>query len=226
MVPIVTAGADRFVAAETFAALARGSPGGPVPAPPRADLYVIAPLTANTLAKLAHGLADNVLTEAALAHRGPLLVAPAMNARMWSSTRRRRRTPRRFARVASSSSGPTRASWPRASRASGGWPSPRRSPSACPALLGATRAVCCGQRVLVTAGGTREPLDAVRFIGNRSSGRMGVALAAEARRRGADVTLVAANLARAAPRGRGRRGARPPPTSRARSVARRTPTWS
>src|ERR671930_1804053 len=85
VVPLVTRGAERFVRAETFHALARRSPSeDPYPHLARADLLVVAPLTANTLAKLAHGLADGVLTEAALAHRGPVLVAPAMNVRMWS----------------------------------------------------------------------------------------------------------------------------------------------
>src|SRR5688572_25653888 len=84
VLPVVTAAAERFVAAETFYALARKSPQGPYPHLERADLVVIAPLTANTLARLAHGLADDILTEAALAHDGPLLVAPAMNTRMWA----------------------------------------------------------------------------------------------------------------------------------------------
>ena len=84
VLPLPTRGAERFVRAETFFALARKSQSAdPYPHLERADLLVIAPLTANTLAKLAHGLADNVLTEAALAHRGPVLVAPAMNTRMW-----------------------------------------------------------------------------------------------------------------------------------------------
>src|SRR5215207_7857518 len=83
--PLVTPGADRFVRAETFFALARRSPSeDPYPHLTRADILVVAPLTANTLAKLAHGLADNLITEAALAHRGPVLLAPAMNPRMWS----------------------------------------------------------------------------------------------------------------------------------------------
>src|SRR5438552_3431309 len=85
VVPLVTPGAERFVTAETFRALARRPPGDDVYLHlTRADLLVVAPCTANTLAKLANGLADNVLTEAALAHRGPALVAPAMNPRMWS----------------------------------------------------------------------------------------------------------------------------------------------
>src|SRR4249920_1187146 len=84
VVPLVTPAAERFVSAETFRALARRPPGDDVYLHlTRADLLVIAPLTANTLAKLAHGLADDVLTEAALAHRGPVLVAPAMNTGMW-----------------------------------------------------------------------------------------------------------------------------------------------
>src|SRR5436309_546602 len=85
VVPLVTPGAERFVTAETFRALARRPPGDDVYLHlTRADLLVVAPCTANTLAKLAQGLADNVLTEAALAHRGPVLVAPAMNHRMWA----------------------------------------------------------------------------------------------------------------------------------------------
>src|SRR5918996_3469549 len=85
VIPLVTRGADRFVRRETFEALARRPHReDPYPHLERADLLVIAPCTANTLAKLAYCLADDVLTEAALAHRGPTLVAPAMNPRMWS----------------------------------------------------------------------------------------------------------------------------------------------
>src|ERR671924_426439 len=85
VIPLVTPGADRFVRAETFHALARRAPSAELyPHLERADLLVIAPLTANTLAQLAHGLADNVVAEAALAQEGPVLVAPAMNTRMWN----------------------------------------------------------------------------------------------------------------------------------------------
>src|SRR5262249_37025064 len=85
VIPLVTRGAEEFVTAKTFAALARRPLGDdPFPHLERADLLVVAPCTANTLAKLAQGIADNVLTEAALAHRGPVIVAPAMNHRMWS----------------------------------------------------------------------------------------------------------------------------------------------
>src|SRR3979490_2857724 len=84
VIPLVTPGGQRFVTEETFLALARRPKNEDVyPHLTRADLLVVAPCTANTLAKLAHGIADNVLTEAALAHRGPILVAPAMNPRMW-----------------------------------------------------------------------------------------------------------------------------------------------
>src|SRR3954462_7254097 len=85
VVPLPTPAAERFVTAETFRALARRPAAEDVYLHlTRADLLVVAPATANTIAKLAHGIADNVLTEAALAHRGPVLVAPAMNPRMWS----------------------------------------------------------------------------------------------------------------------------------------------
>src|SRR3954452_23383055 len=85
VVPLPTRGAEEFVTRKTFFALARRAESDdPYPHLERADLLVVAPCTANTLAKLAQGIADNVLTEAALAHRGPVLVAPAMNARMWS----------------------------------------------------------------------------------------------------------------------------------------------
>jgi phosphopantothenoylcysteine decarboxylase/phosphopantothenate--cysteine ligase len=83
---VLTAGAERFVTTETFNALARTAPtDDPYPHLGRWEVLVVAPLTANTLARLAHGLADDVLTEAALAHDGPMLVAPAMNSRMWAN---------------------------------------------------------------------------------------------------------------------------------------------
>ncbi len=98
VVPLVTRGAERFVSAETFFALARRPAQEDLYAHlTRGDLLVVAPCTANTLAKLAHGLADNLPTEAALAHRGPVLVAPAMNPRMWAhpATRANAETPAR-----------------------------------------------------------------------------------------------------------------------------------
>jgi phosphopantothenoylcysteine decarboxylase/phosphopantothenate--cysteine ligase len=199
VVPLVTPGAERFVRVETFFALARQSPSQDLYVHlTQADLLVVAPLTANTLAKLAHGLADNLVGEAALAHRGPVILAPAMNPRMWAS-------PATQANVkAVRSRGAVLVGPDEGETAEGEWgvgrmvePDEifRRSRE----LLGESDSLA-GRRVLVSAGGTREPLDAVRFLGNRSSGRMGVALAEEARKRGASVTLLAANLAVPPPR--------------------------
>jgi phosphopantothenoylcysteine decarboxylase/phosphopantothenate--cysteine ligase len=193
VIPIVSSGAQRFVSEETFLALARRSRSDDVYEHlTRADLLLVAPCTANTLAKLAHGLADNVLTEAALAHRGPILLAPAMNPRMWSAAATR-------ANVATLVSRGVQLVGPdEGEMAEGEWGVGRLAE---PALIAdrveqlLAPGSLTGRRVLVTAGGTREPLDSVRYLGNRSSGRMGVALAAEASRRGAEVILLAANVA-------------------------------
>src|SRR5918911_518561 len=166
VVPLVTDAADRFVRAETFHALAR--------------------LSANTRAKLAPGLADNVLTEAALAHDGPAVVAPAMNPRMWAHPATRANVETLRARGVELI-GPDEGEMAEGEWGVGRMAEPEEIHARCRELLGESDTLR-GKRVLVTAGGTREPLDAVRFLGNRSSGRMGVALAAEARKRGADVT--------------------------------------
>jgi phosphopantothenoylcysteine decarboxylase/phosphopantothenate--cysteine ligase len=200
VVPLVTAGAERFVRAETFFALARQSPSQDLYVHlTQADLLVVAPLTANTLAKLAHGLADNLVTEAALSHRGPVLLAPAMNPRMWASpaTQANVETVRSRGAVLV---GPDEGETAEGEWGVGRMAEPEEIFRRARELLGETDSLA-GRRVLVSAGGTREPLDAVRFLGNRSSGRMGIALAEEARRRGADVTLLAANLAVPPPRG-------------------------
>jgi phosphopantothenoylcysteine decarboxylase/phosphopantothenate--cysteine ligase len=200
VIPLVTPGAERFVRAETFFALARRSPAEDLYAHlTRADLLVVAPLTANTLAKLAHGLADNLVTEAALAHRGPPLLAPAMNPRMWAhaATQANLETVRSRGAVIV---GPDEGETAEGEWGEGRMAEPEEIYRRCRELLGETDSLA-GRRVLVTAGGTREPLDAVRFLGNRSSGRMGIALAEEARKRGAHVTLLAANLAVPVPRG-------------------------
>jgi phosphopantothenoylcysteine decarboxylase/phosphopantothenate--cysteine ligase len=200
-VPLVTPGAERFVSAETFRALARRPPGDDVYLHlTRADLLVVAPCTANTLAKLAHGLADNVLTEAALAHRGPVLVAPAMNPRMWSHPATRANAEELRARGVVLV-GPDEGETAEGELGVGRMAEPEQIFRAATALLHPSNSLLQGKTVLVSAGGTREPLDAVRYVGNRSSGRMGVALAAEARRRGAEVTLLAANLAVPVPAG-------------------------
>ena len=199
VIPLVTPGAQRFVAEETFVALARRPKSEDVYEHlTRAELLVVAPCTANTLAKLAYGIADNILTEAALAHRGPVLVAPAMNPRMWAHAATRANVETIVARgveLVGPDEGET---------AEGEWGVGRMAePEEIAARVAQMLAPgpLTGRRVLVTAGGTREPLDSVRYLGNRSSGRMGVALAEEARRRGAEVILLAANLAVAAPHG-------------------------
>ena len=201
--PLVTPGAERFVRAETFYALARRSQAeDPYPHLRRAELYVIAPLTANTLAKLAYGLADNLVTEAALAHAGPTLVAPAMNTRMWNH-------PATQANVELLRSrgvelvGPEQGDLAEGEWGLGRMAEPEAIFERAQALLAAqpSNNLLQGKTVLVTAGGTREPIDAVRFVGNRSSGRMGAEIASEARRRGADVTLIASNLSVEPPTG-------------------------
>jgi len=200
VVPLVTPGAERFVRAETFFALARRPTNDDLYAHlTRADLLVVAPLTANTLARLAHGLADNLVAEAALAHRGPMLLAPAMNPRMWAhpATQANAETVRSRGAVLV---GPDEGETAEGEWGPGRMAEPDEIYRRARELLG-ERDSLAGRRVLVSAGGTREPLDAVRFLGNRSSGRMGVALAEEAKRRGASVTLLAANLAVPPPQG-------------------------
>jgi phosphopantothenoylcysteine decarboxylase/phosphopantothenate--cysteine ligase len=199
VIPLLTPGAERFVRAETFLALARRPAQEDLyPHLTRADLLVVAPCTANTLAKLAHGAADNLLTEAALAHRGPVLVAPAMNPRMWAHAATRANVETLRARGVELV-GPDEGELAEGEWGVGRLAEPAEIAARVDALLAPPS--LAGRRVLVTAGGTREPVDAVRFLGNRSSGRMGVALAEEARRRGAEVVLLAANLAVPAPPG-------------------------
>ena len=194
VIPVLTPAGESFVSARTLNALARRSvPDSPYPHLERADLFVIAPATANTLAKLAGGIADNLVTESALAHRGPLVLAPAMNSRMWASpaTQENMRVLReRGAQIV----GPEQGELGEGGSGVGRMSEPEAIFECCRRLL-ATSDSLAGTRVLISAGGTRERLDSVRFLGNRSSGRMGVALAAEAARRGAEVTLVAANMA-------------------------------
>jgi len=197
--PILTPGAESFVAARTFEALARReAPRELYPHLVEADLLVVAPLSANTLAKLAHGIADTVLTQTALAFRGPLLVAPAMNARMWEHSATQANAALLRERGVELI-GPEEGELAEGETGLGRMTEPEAIFARCEAILDG--GPLAGKRVLVTAGGTREPLDAVRFLGNRSSGRMGAALAEEARRRGAEVTLVAANLSVAPPAG-------------------------
>jgi phosphopantothenoylcysteine decarboxylase/phosphopantothenate--cysteine ligase len=155
----------------------------------RANLLIIAPATANTMAKMASGLADNMLTTTALASDAPILLAPAMESRMWTHPLTQENVAKLHkacdlvvvgpaeGRLASGARGLGRMAEPDAILDAARWALGRHGPLA-------------GQHVLVTAGGTSEPLDPIRFIGNRSSGQMGYALAHEARDRGARVTLI------------------------------------
>jgi phosphopantothenoylcysteine decarboxylase/phosphopantothenate--cysteine ligase len=222
---IQTEASTHFVGAASFAAItggpvlmsefepdpARGAyPGEPVPdrAPishlalvERADVYLIAPASANTLAKLAHGHADNLLTTAALAAACPVVVAPAMNGRMYehpATQANLRLLAERDVTVIPPGEGELAS---HGEHGIGRLPEPSELLAACEAVLDRNSAPgsLLGLKVLVTAGGTREPIDSVRYIGNRSSGRMGFALAQEARRRGAEVTVIAANVSLAPP---------------------------
>jgi phosphopantothenoylcysteine decarboxylase/phosphopantothenate--cysteine ligase len=198
--PILTPEAEAFVTAKTFEALARREmPRELYPHLVEADLLVVGPLSANTLAKLAHGLADNVLTQTALAFEGPVVAAPAMNPRMWANAATRANVETLRARGVDLV-GPEEGDTAEGEVGVGRMSEPEEIFERVTSLL-EKREQLQGLHVLVTAGGTREPLDAVRFLGNRSSGRMGAALAAEARRRGAKVTLVASNLSVRAPVG-------------------------
>jgi phosphopantothenoylcysteine decarboxylase/phosphopantothenate--cysteine ligase len=163
----------------------------------RADVYAIVPASANTIAKLAHGIADNLLTSAALASTAPLVIAPAMNDKMYehAATQANLHTlAGRGARVVPPGTGEL------ASKGEFGIGRLAEPPQILEAIEGAIGTPgfaprsLDGLKVLVTAGGTREPIDAVRYVGNRSSGRMGFALADEAARRGAEVTVIAANV--------------------------------
>jgi phosphopantothenoylcysteine decarboxylase / phosphopantothenate---cysteine ligase len=166
-----------------------------------ADLFLIAPASANTIAKLAHGIADNLLGNCALAATCPLLVAPAMNNNMYEhpATQANLATLReRGVHTIEPDSGRLAS---KGEHGIGRLPEPARLLEECEALLAgageessSAAARWSGVRVLVTAGGTREPIDSVRFLGNSSSGRMGLALAEAARARGAEVTVIAANV--------------------------------
>jgi phosphopantothenoylcysteine decarboxylase/phosphopantothenate--cysteine ligase len=215
---VQTPSSARFVGAASFAGITgapvltteweddplRGAfPGDPAPAHApighlelveRADVFAVAPLSANTLAKLAHGVADNLLTAAALACRRPLVLAPAMNAAMYEHPATRSNLALLRSRGAIVLEPGTGSLASLGEEGVGRLPEPPELLAAIEGALGSSRDLD-GLKVLVTAGGTREPIDAVRFVGNRSSGRMGFALAEAAVRRGADVTVVAANVA-------------------------------
>ena len=222
---VMTEAAGRFVGAASFEGITgapaltseferdplRGAfPGDPAPdhdpighleLAANCDAYLVAPASANTVAKLAAGIADSMLTTSFLACTAPRLVAPAMNDRMYANpaTQSNLATLReREITVIEPDEGLLAS---RGEQGRGRLPDPARLLEGIEAVLPGGDRPWDGLRVLVTAGGTREPLDPVRFIGNRSSGRMGIALAAAAARRGAEVTLIAANVSLPEPAG-------------------------
>jgi len=204
---VMTQAATRFVTPLTFQAVARrdvytdlfelepGPDAGEVRIPhialaKEADLLLIAPASANTLSKLAHGLADNLLTNIALATPAPLLIAPAMESDMWVH-------PATQANVGILRErgvilvGPASGHLASGAEGMGRMSEPEEILEMARVVLG-RKGDLAGRRVVVSAGGTREAIDPVRFISNHSSGKMGYALALAARDRGAQVTLVTA----------------------------------
>lgn len=173
-----------------------------------ADLVLVAPATADLLARAAHGLADDLLTTTLLTARCPVVMAPAMHTEMWSH-------PATVANVATLRERGVTVIEPASGRLTGTDSGPGRLPEPEEILAAALAAVpgtsasapeapvhdLAGRHVVVSAGGTREPLDPVRYLGNRSSGKQGYAVAAEAARRGARVTLVSANVTLPVPDG-------------------------
>ncbi|MCG5465725.1 bifunctional phosphopantothenoylcysteine decarboxylase/phosphopantothenate--cysteine ligase CoaBC [Micromonospora sp. MED01] len=210
---VPTASALRFVGAPTWAALS-GQPVADdvwtdvhevphVRLGKQADLVVVAPTTTDLLAKAAHGLADDLLTNTLLTARCPVLLAPAMHTEMWEH-------PATVANVATLRSRGVRVIEPAVGRLTGADTGKGRLPDPAEIFAVAGRLLArgdsapadlAGRRVVVTAGGTREPLDPVRFLGNRSSGKQGYAFARAAVARGARVTLISANVGLADPAG-------------------------
>jgi phosphopantothenoylcysteine decarboxylase/phosphopantothenate--cysteine ligase len=199
---VLTDAATRFIGVETFSGLTGNpahvsvweSPGEVlhVRLAHDADVLAIAPGTANVVAKLAHGIADDLLTAAALEFAGPVVLAPAMHEGMWTdaATQHNVRTlAARGVRIV----GPVEGPLAHGDAGMGRMAEPPEIAAAVVAAatsLGSTRLPLAGRRILITAGPTHEPIDPVRYVGNRSSGKMGMALAAEAVARGASVTLV------------------------------------
>ena len=159
-----------------------------------ADVLLVAPASANTIAKLAHGLADNLLTSAALAATCPVVLAPAMNNHMYEHPATQANLAALRARGVTVLEPGVGALGSKGEWGVGRLVEPAALLAAAEAAMAPRSSHLVGLRVLVTAGGTREPIDAVRFVGNRSSGRMGFALAEAAAALGAEVTVVAANV--------------------------------
>lgn len=206
---VMTENATRFVGETTFKALTRepvavslfdtGSAIHHISLAEEADVFVIAPATGNVIAKIAHGVADDLLTTTALATEAPIVIAPAMNVHMWDAPATREN-------IATLESRGIRFVAPSSGALACGYEGTGRLAPVDAIEEAVVREVergssLKGVRVLVTAGPTHEPIDPVRYIANRSSGRMGYAIATEALRRGAQVTLVSGPTAMVAPFG-------------------------
>jgi phosphopantothenoylcysteine decarboxylase/phosphopantothenate--cysteine ligase len=205
---VMTRGALEFVGAITFEAVTgrrtyseifgAGNALDHIKLAREAEIFVVAPATADFMARAAHGMADDLLTACLLATTSPVMIVPAMNDRMWSNSQ----TQRNVAHlrelnytVIDPDEGPL-------AIGEGSGPGRMPEPETILSLIAKTlekKGSLAGKRLIVTAGATREPIDPVRFISNHSSGRMGVAIAEAARRRGADVILIAGHLEVAAP---------------------------
>lgn len=208
---VMTDGAQRFITPLTLQTLSGHPVGtdlfdltqeseiGHISLADRADLLLVAPATANVLAKLSLGLADDLLTTVALACKAPLLVAPAMNVNMWQQPQVQEHANRlrgRGVELCGPEPGELACGWVGAGRMA----EPGAIVEQAVAMLASVRSLA-GKRVVISAGPTYEALDPVRFLGNRSSGKMGFALAAAAARSGAQVTLVAGPVALPTPAG-------------------------
>ena len=198
---IPTANALRFIGATTLEALSHNSVDPDlytdvesvkhVELGQSADLVIVAPATASFLARMASGLADDLLMNTLLATKAPILVAPAMHTEMWQNAATQ-------ANVATIRSRGIEVLEPAVGRLTGADSGPGRLPEpeeiVAAALSLSAPQDLAGKSILITAGGTQEPIDPVRFLGNHSSGKQGIAIAAEATKRGAKVTLIAANI--------------------------------
>ncbi|NEP15696.1 MAG: bifunctional phosphopantothenoylcysteine decarboxylase/phosphopantothenate--cysteine ligase CoaBC [Leptolyngbya sp. SIO4C1] len=204
---ILTDAAQQFVSALTFATLARhpaytdadfwsAAQGRPlhIELGEWADLFLIGPLTANTLGKLAHGLADNLVTNTVLASRCPILLAPAMNTDMWQQASVQRSWQRLLSDLRYHTVGPAAGRLACDRVGTGRMAEPAEILDYLSSLQHTAQRDLAGKHLLISTGGTREPIDPVRFIGNPATGRMGIALAKAACHRGARVTLVHAPL--------------------------------
>ncbi len=212
VVPLMTASAQRFVGAVTLAGITgqpvitdmwdAAFPGeAHVAIAERADILVLVPATADVLSRLAQGRADDLITAAVLCARGPVLAVPAMHPRMWQHPATQRNVEELLRQGRVTLVGPVDGQVASGESGLGRMEAPSEIVRAIERALESSVRDLCGRHVVVTAGPTHEPIDPVRYLGNRSSGRMGFAIAARAAARGANVTLVAGPVALPTPAG-------------------------